>query len=158
MCSPNVFFPISHSEEVIPTNTGHSHWLNVTSKSGLTVRSEDTTWEVKYRRDNIKKNLEKHGATKPTGCTWLRIQPTGRLLWTESEVFIEYQVDKVLRHYTKAHGVTAHDTVSLDKKNKETSSVYDCTVEDVEYICNSNSTLIYICNKLSLRATILLKS
>ena len=34
---------------------------------------------------------------------------------------------------------------------KETSSVYDCTVEDVEYICNGNSTLIYICNKLSLR-------
>ena len=26
--------------------------------------------------------------------------------------------------------------------NKETSSVYDCTVEDVEYICNSNSTLV----------------
>ena len=25
---------------------------------------------------------------------------------------------------------------------KETSSVYDCTVEDVEYICNSNSTLV----------------
>jgi len=25
---------------------------------------------------------------------------------------------------------------------KTTSSVYDCTVEDVEYICNSNSTLI----------------
>ena len=24
---------------------------------------------------------------------------------------------------------------------KKTSSVYDCTVEDVEYICNSNSTL-----------------
>ena len=34
---------------------------------------------------------------------------------------------------------------------KETSSVYDCTVEDVEYICNSKSTLMYICNKLSLR-------
>ena len=31
---------------------------------------------------------------------------------------------------------------SLKKKNKKkTSSVYDCTVEDVEYICNSNSTL-----------------
>ena len=34
----------------------------------------------------------------------------------------------------------------LSKKNKnkikkKTSSVYDCTVEDVEYICNSNSTL-----------------
>ena len=37
------------------------------------------------------------------------------------------------------------------RKKKETSSVCDCTVEDVEYICNSNSTLIYICNKLSLR-------
>ena len=24
---------------------------------------------------------------------------------------------------------------------KKTSSVYECTVEDVEYICNSNSTL-----------------
>ena len=24
---------------------------------------------------------------------------------------------------------------------KKKSSVYDCTVEDVEYICNSNSTL-----------------
>jgi len=24
---------------------------------------------------------------------------------------------------------------------KKTSSVYDCTVEDVVYICNSNSTL-----------------
>jgi len=29
----------------------------------------------------------------------------------------------------------------LDIK-KKTSSVYDCTVEDVEYICNSNSTLV----------------
>ena len=29
-----------------------------------------------------------------------------------------------------------------DKKlTKKISSVYDCTVEDVEYICNSNSTL-----------------
>ena len=46
------------------------------------------------------------------------------------------------------------DTIHYKKKNKETSSVYDCTVEDVEYICNSNSTLMYICNKLSLRATI----
>jgi hypothetical protein len=27
-------------------------------------------------------------------------------------------------------------------EKKETSSVYDCTVEDVEYICNSNSTLV----------------
>ena len=26
-------------------------------------------------------------------------------------------------------------------QKKKTSSVYDCTVEDVEYICNSNSTL-----------------
>ena len=26
-----------------------------------------------------------------------------------------------------------------DLKKKKTSSVYDCTVEDVEYICNSNS-------------------
>ena len=29
-----------------------------------------------------------------------------------------------------------------NNKKKETSSVYDCTVEDVEYICNSNSTLV----------------
>ena len=27
------------------------------------------------------------------------------------------------------------------EREKKTSSVYDCTVEDVEYICNSNSTL-----------------
>ena len=30
--------------------------------------------------------------------------------------------------------------ISVDRI-KKTSSVYDCTVEDVEYICNSNSTL-----------------
>jgi hypothetical protein len=29
------------------------------------------------------------------------------------------------------------------EKKKKTSSVYDCTVEDVEYICNSNSTLCF---------------
>ena len=28
-----------------------------------------------------------------------------------------------------------------NKRKKKTSSVYDRTVEDVEYICNSNSTL-----------------
>ena len=28
------------------------------------------------------------------------------------------------------------------KKKKTTSSVLDCTVADVEYICNSNSTLV----------------
>ena len=28
------------------------------------------------------------------------------------------------------------------KKKKKKNSVYDCTVEDVEYICNSNSTLV----------------
>ena len=31
--------------------------------------------------------------------------------------------------------------VSFTTKKKKTCSVYDCTVEDVEYICNSNSTL-----------------
>ena len=34
-------------------------------------------------------------------------------------------------------------------EKKKTSSVYDCTVEDVEYICNSNSTLclfFFFCN------------
>jgi len=30
-----------------------------------------------------------------------------------------------------------------DFNEKRTSSVYDCTVEDVEYICNSNSTLCF---------------
>ena len=38
-----------------------------------------------------------------------------------------------------------HDTDRVEHKclelKKKTSSVYDCTVEDVEYICNSNSTL-----------------
>ena len=34
------------------------------------------------------------------------------------------------------------NTASENKKKNLTSSVYDCTVEDVEYICNSNSTLI----------------
>ena len=33
------------------------------------------------------------------------------------------------------------DTVKVFERKKKTSSVYDCTVEDVEYICNSNSTL-----------------
>ena len=36
-----------------------------------------------------------------------------------------------------------------DNVEKKTSSVYDCTVEDVEYICNSNSTLclfFFFCN------------
>ena len=32
-------------------------------------------------------------------------------------------------------------TYFIVDKIKKTSSVYDCTVEDVEYICNSNSTL-----------------
>ena len=33
-------------------------------------------------------------------------------------------------------------TLALKSREKKTaSSVYDCTVEDVEYICNSNSTL-----------------
>ena len=32
-------------------------------------------------------------------------------------------------------------TVERNQAKKKTSSVYDCTVEDVEYICNSNSTL-----------------
>ena len=30
------------------------------------------------------------------------------------------------------------------KIKKKTRSVYDCTVEDVEYICNSNSTLCFL--------------
>ena len=35
-----------------------------------------------------------------------------------------------------------HSNVGFTYKKKETSSVYDWTVEDVEYICNSNSTLV----------------
>jgi hypothetical protein len=35
-------------------------------------------------------------------------------------------------------GLALQDRVSNKKK---TSSVYDCTVEDVEYVCNSNSTM-----------------
>ena len=34
------------------------------------------------------------------------------------------------------------DGGSTPPYKKETSSVYDCTVEDVEYICNSNSTVV----------------
>ena len=41
---------------------------------------------------------------------------------------------------SRPHGRSAAGSIVSIKKTK-TSSVYDCTVEDVEYICNSNSTL-----------------
>ena len=43
---------------------------------------------------------------------------------------------------TPGGSITATLTHKQYTEYKKTSSVYDCTVEDVEYICNSNSTLV----------------
>ena len=40
----------------------------------------------------------------------------------------------------------------IANKKNQTSSVYDCTVEDVEYICNSNSTLCF-CFAINMKRT-----
>ena len=44
----------------------------------------------------------------------------------------------------KALQKSVPNSTRLWKLLKKTSSVYDCTVEDVEYICNSNSTLCFL--------------
>ena len=48
--------------------------------------------------------------------------------------------DRKVRN-THAQDIVVKDEVLRPIQKKKTSSVYDCTVEDVEYICNSNSTL-----------------
>ena len=59
------------------------------------------------------------------------------------------EVSGAVRHIHGSLGVKRLNTAILPRKSvvktsnkKKTSSFYDCTVEDVEYICNSNSTLV----------------
>jgi len=52
--------------------------------------------------------------------------------------------NEIRERYTKCSKIQKFEppTPKNNKKKIVTSSVYDCTVEDVEYICNSNSTLV----------------
>ena len=47
----------------------------------------------------------------------------------------------VIGNRSRPTWLTVSAGVTFTGMKKKTSSVYDCTVEDVEYICNSNSTL-----------------
>ena len=55
-------------------------------------------------------------------------------------IFIGFLIYWVTSVSSRSIGNYLIADMKLEKK-KKTSSVYDCTVEDVEYICNSNSTL-----------------
>jgi hypothetical protein len=58
-------------------------------------------------------------------------------------LFPTHSTLKFCYHYWDwRHSQVAMPLSVCKQKKKETSSVYDCTVEDVEYICNSNSALV----------------
>ena len=76
----------------------------------------------------------------------LSVVSAQKVLW-RMELIPPHSVKEVLKNGKQRHNVLwnkrwrmeIHITTFYEKKKK--SSVYDCTVEDVEYICNSNSTL-----------------
>ena len=83
-------------------------------------------------------NFISHDPQFPSLCSLIFFFYHTLIISTNLALFILYTFGFTI-HKTEAGDVEY--VRKLGAKKKITSSVYDCTVEDVEYICNSNSTL-----------------